>query len=90
MHGEREADHTACVATKSIRLALLPRAQLEQGAVESATDTAMSVSTDAATQHPRVALMLRDFGTRLTEIAPGSTADSTWTDYARTTWRTPA
>ncbi|MEJ8632429.1 hypothetical protein [Streptomyces sp. MS2.AVA.5] len=74
--------------SKAITTTRLAHAQLEQGAVDAATDTAMSVPTDAATQHPRVALMLRDFGTRLTEIAPSSTSASTWTDYARTTWRT--
>ncbi|AVZ75811.1 hypothetical protein SLUN_30005 [Streptomyces lunaelactis] len=72
--------------SKAITTTRLARAQLEQGALEPATNTAMSVSTDAATQHPRVALMLRDFGARLTEIAPRSTAAGTWTDYARTTW----
>jgi tetratricopeptide (TPR) repeat protein len=75
---------------KAITTTRLARAQLEQGALDSATDTAMSVSTEAATQHPRVVLMLRDFGSRLNEIAPGSTAADTWTDYARTTWRTAA
>ncbi|WP_405575613.1 hypothetical protein [Streptomyces sp. NBC_01167] len=74
--------------SKAITTTRLAHAQLEQGAVEAATDTAMSVPTNAATQHPRVARMLRDFGTRLTEIAPSSTSASTWTDYTRTTWRT--
>ncbi|MFF1746385.1 hypothetical protein [Streptomyces mirabilis] len=58
------------------------------GASESATRTAMSVSIDAATQHPRVALMLRDFGTRINDIVPGSTAADTWTEYAQATWGT--
>ncbi|MFF2937931.1 hypothetical protein [Streptomyces mirabilis] len=47
----------------------------------------MSVSIDAATQHPRVALMLRD-GVRINDIVPGSTAADTWTEYAQATWGT--
>ncbi|MBC2864452.1 XRE family transcriptional regulator [Streptomyces mexicanus] len=72
--------------SKAITTSRLARAQLEQGAIEEATATAMSVATDAATQHPRVALMLNDFGARLNTIAPKSTAAETWTDYARATW----
>ncbi|MFF0133207.1 XRE family transcriptional regulator [Streptomyces mirabilis] len=74
--------------SKAITTARLARSQLEQGASESATRTAMSVSIDAATQHPRVALMLRDFGVRINDIVPGSTAADTWTEYAQATWGT--
>jgi hypothetical protein len=76
--------------SKAITTTRLARAQLEQGALETATATAMSVPTDAAVQHARVAHMLRDFGARLTEVAPRSTAAATWSDYARTTWGTAA
>lgn len=74
--------------SKAITTTRLARAQLEQGAFESAAATAMSVSTEAATRHPRVDLMLKDFGARLTDLAAGSSAAATWTDYARTTWET--
>lgn len=72
--------------SRAIITSRLARPQLEQDAVEEATATAMSVSTEAAVQHPRVALMLREFGARLEAIAPGSAAADTWSEYARATW----
>ncbi|MFJ5218742.1 hypothetical protein ACIP98_28980 [Streptomyces sp. NPDC088354] len=72
--------------SRAITTSRLARAQLEQGAAEQATRTAMSVSTDAAVQHPRVALMLREFGNRLDTIAPDTDAAGTWSEYAHTTW----
>ncbi|MFD5079612.1 hypothetical protein [Streptomyces sp. NPDC058371] len=76
--------------SKAITTTRLAHAQLEQGALECAVNTAMSVSIDAAIQHPRVALMLRDFGARLTEVAPRSVTAETWSEYARTTWESAA
>ncbi|CAM5516012.1 Tetratricopeptide repeat protein OS=Streptomyces tendae OX=1932 GN=F3L20_27365 PE=4 SV=1 [Streptomyces tendae] len=78
------------IRSKAITMTRLARAQLEQGAVEDAANTAMSVSHEVAIQHPRVALMLNDFGGRLNIIAPQSTAADTWHEHARATWRTVA
>ncbi|MER5869331.1 helix-turn-helix transcriptional regulator [Streptomyces sp. NPDC002044] len=76
--------------SKAITTTRLARAQLEQGDVEPAVATAMSVPADAATRHPRVTRMLTGFGTRLNHIAPDSTGASAWDQYARDTWRAPA
>ncbi|GAA3796408.1 hypothetical protein GCM10022206_40170 [Streptomyces chiangmaiensis] len=76
--------------SKAITTVRLARAQLEQGAIDAGTHTAISVETEAATQHPRVALMLNEFGGRLNVIAPASTAATTWYEHARSTWGTAA
>ncbi|MFE4257514.1 XRE family transcriptional regulator [Streptomyces sp. NPDC056883] len=68
--------------SKAISTTRLARAQLEQGDLEPAVVTAMSVSRDAAMQHPRVAGMLHVFGKRLQTLAPASTEATTWTQYA--------
>ncbi|MFI5982078.1 XRE family transcriptional regulator [Streptomyces sp. NPDC051555] len=76
--------------SKAIATARVARAQLEQGDVEPAVATAMSVPADQAALHPRVVGMLRTFGTRLDVIAPNTAPAHTWTQYVRDTRRTPA
>lgn len=69
--------------------ARVARAQLEQGDIEPAVRTAMSVPAEAAAGHARVTRMLRSFGNRLEAIASCSTSAGIWTDFARSTWGTP-
>ncbi|WTI83493.1 XRE family transcriptional regulator [Streptomyces sp. NBC_00726] len=71
---------------RAINTARLAQAQLGQGAPDAATATAMSVPADAATQHARVALMLRDFGTTLRTSVPGSSAVEAWSEHTAS-WR---
>ncbi|MFJ4861448.1 MULTISPECIES: XRE family transcriptional regulator [unclassified Streptomyces] len=66
------------VRSKAITTVRLARAQLEQREVESAVVTAKSVPADAAAGHPRVAVMLDAFGSRLDLIAPGSGPADEW------------
>ncbi|MFE3829989.1 hypothetical protein [Streptomyces sp. NPDC059092] len=68
----------------------LAHAQLSQGAADAATVTAMSVSSNAATQHARVSRMLQEFGAALRATAPGSSTAQIWTEHTRDAWRTPA
>ncbi|RDG36065.1 hypothetical protein DVH02_22080 [Streptomyces corynorhini] len=68
----------------------LAHAQLAQGAVDAATVTAMSVPSDAATQHARVSRLLQKFGAALHATAPGSSTTQIWTEHHRNAWRTPA
>lgn len=68
----------------------LAHAQLAQGDADAATATAMTVSADAATQHPRVARMLQEFGAGLRATARNSSTVDTWTQHTREAWRTPA
>ncbi|WP_256961677.1 helix-turn-helix transcriptional regulator [Streptomyces sp. NRRL B-24572] len=75
--------------SKAIATTRVARAQLEQGDVEAALASAMSVPSDAAVRHARVVGMLRAFGSRLETIAPGTALAHTWTQYARDTWRQP-
>ncbi|WP_327255433.1 hypothetical protein [Streptomyces sp. NBC_01244] len=75
--------------SKAIATTRVARAQLEQGDVEPAVATAMSVPADQAVMHPRVVGMLRTFGSRLEQIAPDTTPAHTWTQYVRETRRTP-
>lgn len=76
--------------SKAIATARVARAQLEQGDVEPAVASAMSVPVDQAVRHPRVIGMLGAFGARLEAIAPGTALSHTWNQYARDTWRTTA
>ncbi len=76
--------------SKAIATTRVARAQLEQGEVEPAVATAMSVPVDAAVRHPRVVGMLRAFGSRLEIIAPDAALTHSWTQYALDTWRQPA
>ncbi|MFE0736617.1 XRE family transcriptional regulator [Streptomyces sp. NPDC058855] len=76
--------------SKAIATTRVARAQLEQGALETAVARAMSVPGEAANRHPRVVGMLRAFGRRLEVIAPGSAAARTWATYIRDTWRSYA
>ncbi|MCX4800876.1 XRE family transcriptional regulator [Streptomyces sp. NBC_01214] len=69
------------VRSKAITTARLARAQLEQGEVESAVTSAMGVSADAAAGHPRVSAMLATFGSRLQQIAPGSSHADAWRSH---------
>ncbi|MCY0932155.1 XRE family transcriptional regulator [Streptomyces sp. H27-H1] len=66
------------VRSRAITTTRLARAQLEQGEVESALTTAVQVPADAATGHPRVALMLDQFGQRLRQVAPRSRQAAVW------------
>lgn len=72
--------------SRAITTSRLAQAQLAQGHVDTATRTAMSVSTDAATQHARVSRMLQEFGAALRATAPGSHSARTWTDHTAA-WR---
>ncbi|WP_282697571.1 helix-turn-helix transcriptional regulator [Streptomyces sp. CC208A] len=75
--------------SKAIATTRIARAQLEQGDVEPAVASAMSVPADAAIRHPRVAGMLHAFGRRLEVIAPGTALAHAWAQFARDTWRKP-
>lgn len=69
------------VRSKAITTARLARAQLEQREVEAAVTTAMGVAAEAAVGHPRVAAMLSVFGSRLCQIAPGSSHEAGWRSH---------
>ncbi|MEU5915647.1 XRE family transcriptional regulator [Streptomyces sp. NPDC047141] len=73
--------------SKAIATTRVARAQLEQGDVEAAVASAMSVPADASVRHPRVVGMLRAFGARLESIAPATAPARTWNQYAHDTWR---
>ncbi|MEU7644835.1 hypothetical protein [Streptomyces huasconensis] len=75
--------------SRAISTSRLAHAQLAQGQADAATRTAMSVPTDAATQHARVSRMLQEFSAALRATAPGSTSVSIWTEHTAA-WRTPA
>jgi hypothetical protein len=75
--------------SRAIALTRLAHAQLAQGDAETAAATAMSVPADAATQHPRVSRMLREFGAALRATAAGSLTVQTWTEHTRDAWRPP-
>ncbi|MFE7313593.1 hypothetical protein ACFU7T_10865 [Streptomyces sp. NPDC057555] len=66
----------------AITAARLARAQLGQGDVEPAVNTAMHIPHDTA-QHPRVAGMLNRFTADLHKAAPHSAHLRTWTQYQR-------
>ena len=69
--------------TRAITTARLARAQLGQGAMDSAVGTAMSIPRDATGQHPRVSGMLQDFGSVLRLIAPSSEPARTWDQFVQ-------
>lgn len=73
--------------SRAITTSRLAQAQLAQGDVDTATDTAMTVKAEAATQHPRVSRMLQEFGAALRAMAPGSSSAITWTEHTAA-WRT--
>lgn len=73
--------------SRAITTTLLSHAQLAQGDADAATATAMTISADAATQHPRVSRMLQEFGAGL---RANSSTVQTWTQHTREAWRTPA
>jgi tetratricopeptide (TPR) repeat protein len=97
-HETAEAHAHRCLAglrphmhrSRAIATARLAHAQLAQGDAEAATATAMTVPAKAATQHPRVSRMLKEFGAALRATAPGSPTAQTWTEHTRDAWRTPA
>ncbi|MYY03639.1 MULTISPECIES: hypothetical protein [unclassified Streptomyces] len=74
---------------RAINTARLAQAQLGQGAPDAAPATAMRVPADAATQHARVAGMLREFGTALRTSVPGSSAVGAWNEHTAS-WRMTA
>ncbi|MFF4647023.1 helix-turn-helix domain-containing protein [Streptomyces sp. NPDC001389] len=76
--------------SKAIATARVARAQLEQGDVEPAVASAMSVPTDQAVRHPRVVGMLRTFSGRLNVMAQNTAIAQTWNQYAHETWRSVA
>ncbi|MFI1767368.1 hypothetical protein ACH41H_35690 [Streptomyces sp. NPDC020800] len=65
----------------------LAHAQLAQGDIEAATDTAMKVPADAATQHARVSRMLQEFGAAPRARAPRSSIAQDWTEHTRDAWK---
>lgn len=73
--------------TRAIATTRLAQAQLGQGDLERAAAPAMSVPTDPAGKHPRVAGMLQDFGHALRVAAPSSPVDRTWDEYIHATQR---
>jgi tetratricopeptide (TPR) repeat protein len=73
--------------SRAITTSRLAQAQLAQGDADTATDTAMTVKAEAATQHPRVSRMLQEFGAALRATAPGSSSAITWTEHTAA-WRT--
>ncbi|OEV13156.1 hypothetical protein [Streptomyces nanshensis] len=75
--------------SRAIATSRLAQAQLAQGDVDTATGTAMNVTAEAATHHPRVSRMLQEFGAALRATAPGSASVSTWTEHTAA-WRTNA
>lgn len=75
--------------SRAITTSRLAHAQLAQGDVDTATDTAMKVPAEAATQHARVSRMLQEFGAALRATAPGSVSVRSWTEHT-TAWRATA
>ncbi|MFI0227283.1 XRE family transcriptional regulator [Streptomyces lydicus] len=73
--------------SKAIATTRLACAQLGQGAVGPAVATAMSVPTDAAVHHPRVARMLHSFHIKIHAMAPNGPSTRMWNEYAHTTWK---
>lgn len=67
----------------AITTARIARAQLEQGDLEAAVETAKRVPDDSATTHPRVIGMLSAFGSRLSKAAPRSAHTADWQDHIR-------
>ncbi|MFF1419674.1 XRE family transcriptional regulator [Streptomyces sp. NPDC058280] len=67
--------------TRAITTARLAHAQLGQGDLEPAVTTAMSIPTDSAGRHPRIAGLLEAFGSTLRIAAPSSSAARTWDQY---------
>ncbi|MFF3313147.1 XRE family transcriptional regulator [Streptomyces sp. NPDC002952] len=76
--------------SQAITTTRLAHAQLAQGDIEAATATAMQVSADAATQHPRVSRMLQEFGAALRARAPRSSTAQIWIEHTRDAWRPTA
>ncbi|MFF8196687.1 XRE family transcriptional regulator [Streptomyces bobili] len=74
--------------SQAITTTRLAHAQLAQGDLEAATDTAMRVPVDAATRHARVSRMLQEFGAALRVTAPRSSIVQTWNEHTRGTWKT--
>ncbi len=75
--------------SRVITTARLAYAQLGQGDLEPAVTTAMSIPGDRASQHPRVAGMLDEFGNALRTIAPSSLPTRTWDQYVHDSRRNP-
>ncbi|MFJ4504258.1 XRE family transcriptional regulator [Streptomyces sp. NPDC088864] len=71
---------------RAINTVRLARAQLGQGAADTATRTAMKVPADVATRHPRVTRMLQEFGTALRAAPSGKSAVQTWNQHTTTWW----
>ncbi|MFG2440571.1 XRE family transcriptional regulator [Streptomyces sp. NPDC048508] len=74
--------------SRAITTTRLAHAQLAQGDPDAATATAMTVPTDAATQHARVARMLQEFGTTLRATGPRHIIQ-TWVQHTAG-WRASA
>ena len=72
--------------SRAITISRLAHAQLGQGDVEQAVKTAMSVPADQAS-HPRIRVMLSQFGQRLVVLADDSEQTRSWNQYVHDTWR---
>ncbi|OLE23715.1 MAG: Tat pathway signal sequence domain protein [Catenulispora sp. 13_1_20CM_3_70_7] len=72
--------------SRAITISRLAHAQLGQGDVEQAVKTAMLVPADQAS-HPRIRVMLSQFGQRLVVLADDSEQTRSWNQYVRDTWR---
>ncbi|MFG3041847.1 XRE family transcriptional regulator [Streptomyces sp. NPDC048330] len=75
--------------SRAITTSRLAQAQLAQGHVDTATRTAMAVTAEAATQHPRVSRMLQEFGAALRATARGSADARAWTEHTAA-WKATA
>ncbi|UWM49312.1 XRE family transcriptional regulator [Streptomyces carpaticus] len=67
---------------RGIVTARLALAQLGQGELESAVNSAVSIPGDIA-RHPRVGILLREFGELLHVAAPSSQPARSWDEHAR-------
>ncbi|WP_432746842.1 helix-turn-helix domain-containing protein [Streptomyces sp. JH002] len=73
---------------RSLVRARLAHAQLGQGDVDEAVDTAMQIPTEVA-RHPRVQSILSDFTHALQLAAPHSLVSQSWDEYNRYSRRDP-
>ncbi|MDQ8707286.1 hypothetical protein RCO28_33175 [Streptomyces sp. LHD-70] len=80
-HRSLAALRPSLTRSRAITTARLASAQLGQGDVSPAVQTAMAIPVES-TGHPRVAGMLTAFNRALNEVAPHSAPARTWATYA--------
>ncbi len=69
---------------RALNTARLAHAQLGQTDLGPAVATAMSVPAEIVARHPRVTILISDFGTKLRITAPSSRLVGAWHEYAHT------